>query len=762
MNIKKIIIFSATILAVAAVFFFVIFRSGNIEKINYTMNFSADVNSAVSIIRDRRGIPSIKAENPQDVSFTLGFLHAQDRLLIMEYYRSIAKGNADLVIPGEDGKILSKLVNILEIQKNASRINNNLKDQYQTYIIRYVDGINSAKEKIKNNSFIKRNGNDSPWTADDCISYFILLEWTSAYLSNYELLFPVDANKVSSALNDIVQKDTICPYTEKESSYVKDMKNLYDIIRNRISIPGKGISIVINKTQLRQDSIAVKYSSNSAIFPLYYPLSINLSGKERSVVSCSGMPFFLSSVSNDFSFARYNASLDSIDFYLVPNVQRSGEDMYNTGYDWKAFEKKALPIRIGGDLVRESDVGPVISDIYPKKNDSLCLIIDKLYLDESSVSARFDLQFSKNMREALIAVSADQGYPSSIMLSQGAESTATFSGSISVRTVKNIFARERINPVSKRNLSSIRRSPKKEFLYVSEAVNVKDFPDLAEYSVFCSKEIAQMLDDMSVSDLSFQKMSDILNKSNSYSISKISEQMIKLLENVPVTSAKLSRMYLNEWNGDLLGEKVAPTIAFQVFFSLITDIIGDEVGDDVSSIYNNPALVYEKMPLFLENGNSLLFDNKKSVDDVETSDRIFNGSFLKAMRILHRAYGPEIEKWKWEKISNAVYQMPNVKKRSVFEGPSRGFQSGNNTVEGSVVYTLDNKMIFIPESTVGLLRTDTSYWSSNFAISMDSRSQFYSNRIIPSSINPFDRDDAQFTVSIMPNNSVDNKNRINK
>jgi penicillin amidase len=758
MNRKKIVVFSVLIPVIAAAVFFIIVRSGNIEKLNYTMNLSAEVDSAVSVSRDRRGIPSIKADNPRDMFFALGFVHAQDRLPLMEYYRSIADGSADTVIPGEDGKTLSKLVSILEIQKKAAQININLKEPYRTFIIRYVDGINAAKEKIRNPSFVKKGGNDRPWTADDCIAYYIFIEWTSSFLNNYELVFPVDANKSSSALNDLVEKDTICPYTEKESPYVKDMKKLYDLLRGKIGVPGKGIAVSVNKTQNRQDSVAVKYASISNIFPLYYPLLINISGKEKSVISCSGMPFFMSSVSGDLSFARFCASLDCMDLYLVPNVQKSGEDMYNTGYEWKTFEKKALPIRLGGEIVRETETGPVISDIFPKKNDSLCLILDKPYSDESSVAARFDLQFASNMQDALRALSADQGYPSAVMLSKGFESASILSGNVPVRPVKNIFSRDRISPVAKRNLSSVRKYLKKEFFFVSESVTAKDVPELSEYAVFSAKPIADDLDDMTVSDLSFQRMSEIMNGSESSALGKISGQLLKMLENVPVTSAKLSRMYLGDWKGDLSGEKVSPTILFQTVFSLLSEVLSDDIGGDIDSVYRNPSLVLGKITSFLENGNSSLYDNRRTTDDVETGDRIFNASFLNAMRILHRAYGPEIEKWKWSRISNPVLQMPNVRGRGVFEGPSRGYLSEGGAFNGSVIYNTDNKMAFIPESDAGLLKTDILYWSSDFAISMDPRSQFYSDRLIPPSVNPFDSGDAQFILRISPFNGASKNN----
>ena len=40
----------------------------------------ADLGTSIEIVRDKRGIPHIFAENPADAAFALGFAHAQDRL----------------------------------------------------------------------------------------------------------------------------------------------------------------------------------------------------------------------------------------------------------------------------------------------------------------------------------------------------------------------------------------------------------------------------------------------------------------------------------------------------------------------------------------------------------------------------------------------------------------------------------------------------------------------------------------------------------
>ncbi len=55
---------------------------------------------SVQIIRDRWGIPHIYADNPHDLFFAQGFVHAQDRFFQMDYQRRAFAGTvSELVGP---------------------------------------------------------------------------------------------------------------------------------------------------------------------------------------------------------------------------------------------------------------------------------------------------------------------------------------------------------------------------------------------------------------------------------------------------------------------------------------------------------------------------------------------------------------------------------------------------------------------------------------------------------------------------------------
>src|SRR5689334_17965696 len=50
------------------------------------------LSAEVTISRDAQGIPTIRAANDRDAAFTLGFVHAQDRLFQMDLMRRAGAG----------------------------------------------------------------------------------------------------------------------------------------------------------------------------------------------------------------------------------------------------------------------------------------------------------------------------------------------------------------------------------------------------------------------------------------------------------------------------------------------------------------------------------------------------------------------------------------------------------------------------------------------------------------------------------------------
>lgn len=86
-----------------------IYTLSSVPKIDGTIKLK-DLQHAVAVKRDSKGVPHIKAENAHDLYFSQGYVQAQDRLFQMDLSRRQASGMLSEVV----GKQLLIEINCFE------------------------------------------------------------------------------------------------------------------------------------------------------------------------------------------------------------------------------------------------------------------------------------------------------------------------------------------------------------------------------------------------------------------------------------------------------------------------------------------------------------------------------------------------------------------------------------------------------------------------------------------------------------------------
>jgi penicillin amidase len=95
------------------------------------------------IVRDRNGIPHIRAESANDVYFALGLVHAQDRLWQMDVMRRLGAGRLSEVV-GESTVEIDALFRTLGLYHLAELSFHELRPEVQAALIAYADGVNAG------------------------------------------------------------------------------------------------------------------------------------------------------------------------------------------------------------------------------------------------------------------------------------------------------------------------------------------------------------------------------------------------------------------------------------------------------------------------------------------------------------------------------------------------------------------------------------------------------------------------------------------
>ena len=97
----------------------------------------------VRVRRDRWGVPHIEADDRHDLYFAQGFVHGQDRLWQMDFYRRAVEGQVS-EMAGEEGLPIDRLMRTLGIRRVAEREAAALDPELRALLERFCAGVNAA------------------------------------------------------------------------------------------------------------------------------------------------------------------------------------------------------------------------------------------------------------------------------------------------------------------------------------------------------------------------------------------------------------------------------------------------------------------------------------------------------------------------------------------------------------------------------------------------------------------------------------------
>lgn len=141
----------------------------------------------VVVERDIQGIPTISAKTRQDTAFTLGFLHAQERLFQMDLLRKNSAGELSELF-GELAVKFDSKMRLHQFRKRAERAVTNLPEHHKSILEAYTNGVNAGIKQLSANPFEYQilNTQPAPWQHADSalvlISMYIDLqpEWSES------------------------------------------------------------------------------------------------------------------------------------------------------------------------------------------------------------------------------------------------------------------------------------------------------------------------------------------------------------------------------------------------------------------------------------------------------------------------------------------------------------------------------------------------------------------------------------------------------
>lgn len=143
------------------------------------------IHHPIDIRRDGLGIPQIYADNPEDLFFAQGYVHAQDRFFEMDFRRHVTSGRLSELF-GKSALGTDKFVRTLGWRRVAEKEveqldpqTKSLLDAYARGVNQYIDGKSSSKLSLEYAvlSLTGPSYRPEPWTAADSVAWIKAMAW---------------------------------------------------------------------------------------------------------------------------------------------------------------------------------------------------------------------------------------------------------------------------------------------------------------------------------------------------------------------------------------------------------------------------------------------------------------------------------------------------------------------------------------------------------------------------------------------------------
>ncbi len=674
-NLKKLsgLIFSLILLVGIGLFFYV--RS-SLPKTEGEVHVRG-LSNTITITRDRNGVPHIEGTSLADVSFALGFVHAQDRLWQMEMNRRIGAGRLSEVL-GSAALSKDKFLRTVGFYRAAKQTYNHLSDETKTLFKSYTAGVNAqleAHEGALPPEFLILNIKPEKWTVSDSLVWMKMMSWDLSKnlwreLERMRLLKTLSPQKVLELLP---------PYPGDKPQPLPDFTSYYktsqlDLSKLVAALPpplpeGAGSNNWVvdgMRTQSGMPLMANDPHLGLATPSLWYFAHLKTPSLNAIGATLPGLPGIILGRNDHIAWGYTNTAPDVQDLYLE-KIDPSDPSRYQTPEGWMPFTTRQETIKIKDAdpviiTVRTTRHGPVISDVLASTADELAsnmvLALAWTGLSEKDITpdSTAPMMRAKNWTEFKTAIQKFTS-PQQNMVYADVDGNIGFyaPGLIPVRSTENLAQGRLPSPgwlaeydwqgfIPFHELPHSYNPSNRQFYSANQKIIGEKYPHFITSDWAAPYRANRIAERLEQEDLhSIETFRDI--QSDTYS--KMAEDLLVIL----LTTKPLDELsgkaltQLSIWDGRMTKQAIAPLIFNGWMRTLNKAVYADELG----SLF---ASYYRQRPLFLKNVLSNTDRQGVWCDNIETQPveacaDILQSSLQDALKDLQSRYGEDMLNWRW-------------------------------------------------------------------------------------------------------------------
>ncbi|MGY3300157.1 acyl-homoserine-lactone acylase [Pseudomonas sp. TE6288] len=369
----------------------------------------------VSVRRNAMGAPLIESSNFHDALFSLGYLHAGDRIEQMVAMRLLAQGRlAELA--GADALAIDRLVRAANLKQNAGQLYADASPRLKRFFEVYARGVNAYLFRYRDKlpGELARSGyRPEYWKPEDSALIFSLYAFSQSVNLQEELSALILAQKVGAdKLAWLLPGAPDEPLAESEVDKLKGV-NLAS------QLPGLGALAATGQQLADLGLLGAPGSSNLALSPqrsragksllasdsraawALSPVQIHTGKYQVAGLSLPGLPIVLAGYNGKLAWSSSAVMADNQDLFLE-QVRRQGTQLtYLAEGKWQPARARNETFFVRGQRPQREVMYDTRHGTLLPGHGSLALALHLPQLkDDRSLDALFDLTRAQNIERA--------------------------------------------------------------------------------------------------------------------------------------------------------------------------------------------------------------------------------------------------------------------------------------------------------------------------------------------------------------------------
>ncbi|MCC6637784.1 MAG: penicillin acylase family protein [Ignavibacteriaceae bacterium] len=648
------------ILSVVVYFFFKSILGTSVP--DYEGEFEvAGLLDSVAIYTNREGIPFIKTSNTKDMFFTLGYLHARDRLLELEFNKLVAEGRLSEYFGSKmvnTDKYLRQLMLPTKAASQLKEINSTTLPLLQAY----AGGINyciNSENVIIQSEFAATGIEPGEWDVKDIILLSLLENFRDEGKFKLGELTGLMKEKMGIEKAASVFGGAVDSAKVKEYSKIREY-----LLREETALRGQ-LGLMGDNSVSYKEISGIKGAfvslNGSYTFPgRYYTVSYEVAGIKGSGITVPGVPVLYLGMKGEESWVLLTSKKDlrqkKITHFddrgnLLVNGKIKGKTgLHKDTIKIKDSEPEILEILTGaeGEVITGKEPG---EDIY--NSDSTEVL--KVYFAESFYLSGFNAAAFLNSGTGFWTENVSTkyfSYEANTEILYKAKSEA-----VKLVATKSVVQKETQEPSSKKKKPAkkkakpvvVKESQKDqptdesvEFVKVTESGDITGdgffrlVPSVSERQWLQKpegKNIPSFLLNDVTSDFSLKMVPLIIN-----AFSGATKKDTNITQSLRVISG---------WSGEFLSGLQAPLIMAEFLKYYTVNIFGDEFSkEDFEIFFGVGGYPLEILKELSSEKNALVYD-LRNTSAIEDRDQIIRKSFTEALASIEKKYGDNLIMWLW-------------------------------------------------------------------------------------------------------------------